>query len=84
LASKPTAWFIVPFLAQVFMQVGATGLGNGIYFFYQFFCHQLPERSFFCSSNRCTLRIATVTLGRSAGAADIHRRAGVGLEGGLF
>ncbi len=38
---------IAPFLAPVFMQVGATGLGNDVYFFYQFFCHQLPERSFF-------------------------------------
>ena len=38
---------IMPFLAPVFMQIGATGLGNGVYFFYQFFCHQLPERSFF-------------------------------------
>ncbi|HSD85006.1 MAG TPA: DUF2085 domain-containing protein [Anaerolineae bacterium] len=41
------AFVITPFLAPVFMQAGATGLGNGIYFFYQFFCHQLPERSFF-------------------------------------
>ena len=38
---------ITPFLAPVFMQIGATGVGNGIYFVYQFFCHQLPERSFF-------------------------------------
>ena len=38
---------ILPFLAPVFMQLGATGLGNGVYFIYQFFCHQLPERSFF-------------------------------------
>ncbi len=38
---------VAPFLAPVFMQIGATGVGNGIYFFYQFFCHQLPERSFF-------------------------------------
>jgi uncharacterized membrane protein len=38
---------IAPFLAPVFMQIGATGVGNGIYFVYQFFCHQLPERSFF-------------------------------------
>ena len=41
------AFVIAPFLAPVFMQVGATGIGNGVYFFYQFFCHQLPERSFF-------------------------------------
>jgi len=38
---------ITPFLAPVFMRIGATGVGNGIYFVYQFFCHQLPERSFF-------------------------------------
>ena len=38
---------ILPFLAPVFMQIGATGLGHGVYFVYQFFCHQLPERSFF-------------------------------------
>src|SRR5512137_2621761 len=38
---------ITPFLAPVFMQIGVTGVGNGIYFVYQFFCHQLPERSFF-------------------------------------
>jgi uncharacterized membrane protein len=44
------AWgvFVVaPWLAPVFMKLGATGIGNGIYFVYQFFCHQLPERSFF-------------------------------------
>jgi len=38
---------IMPFLAPVFMQIGASGVGDGIYFVYQFFCHQLPERSFF-------------------------------------
>jgi uncharacterized membrane protein len=29
------------------MLIGWTGVGNGIYFVYSFFCHQLPERSFF-------------------------------------
>ncbi len=38
---------IMPWLAPVFMKVGATGVGDGIYWVYQFFCHQLPERSFF-------------------------------------
>jgi uncharacterized membrane protein len=38
---------ITPWLAPVFMKIGAEGVGNGIYFVYQFFCHQLPERSFF-------------------------------------
>lgn len=37
----------LPFLAPVFMQVGWEGLGNVVYFIYSFFCHQLPQRSFF-------------------------------------
>jgi uncharacterized membrane protein len=40
-------WVFVPFLAPVFMQIGWTGVGKAIYFVYSFFCHQLPERSFF-------------------------------------
>jgi uncharacterized membrane protein len=37
----------LPYLAPVFMQIGWTGAGKAIYFIYSFFCHQLPERSFF-------------------------------------
>ena len=40
-------WVFAPFLAPVFMQIGWTGAGKAIYFVYSFFCHQLPERSFF-------------------------------------
>lgn len=40
-------WVFLPFLAPVFMKLGWTGAGNALYFFYSFFCHQLPERSFF-------------------------------------
>ncbi len=40
-------FIVAPWLAPVFMQIGLPGAGNGIYFVYQFFCHQLPERSFF-------------------------------------
>lgn len=40
-------WVFLPYLAPVFMQIGWTGAGNAIYFIYSFFCHQLPERSFF-------------------------------------
>jgi len=40
-------WVFIPFLAPVFMQLGWTGAGKAIYFIYSFFCHQLPERSFF-------------------------------------
>ena len=40
-------WVFVPFLAPVFMNIGWTGAGRVVYFIYSFFCHQLPERSFF-------------------------------------
>ena len=40
-------WVFTPFLAPIFMQIGWTGVGRAIYFIYSFFCHQLPERSFF-------------------------------------
>jgi uncharacterized membrane protein len=40
-------WVFIPVLAPVFMQIGWTGAGKAIYFAYSFFCHQLPERSFF-------------------------------------
>jgi uncharacterized membrane protein len=36
-----------PFLAPLFMQIGATGPAQAVYFFYSFLCHQLPERSIF-------------------------------------
>ncbi len=40
-------WVFTPFLAPVFMRLGWDGAGQTIYFLYSFFCHQLPERSFF-------------------------------------
>ena len=41
------AWVFLPYLAPVFMHIGWTGAGKAVYFIYSFFCHQLPERSFF-------------------------------------
>lgn len=40
-------WIMLPFLAPALMRVGWDGAGKAIYFIYSFFCHQLPERSFF-------------------------------------
>ena len=40
-------WVFTPFFAPLFMQIGWTHAGKAIYFIYSFFCHQLPERSFF-------------------------------------
>lgn len=40
-------WVFLPFLAPLLMYIGWSGAGKAIYFIYSFFCHQLPERSFF-------------------------------------
>ena len=40
-------WVFMPYMAPVFMYIGWTGAGKALYFIYSFFCHQLPERSFF-------------------------------------
>ncbi len=40
-------WVWAPFFAPLFMHIGWAGAGQVIYFIYSFFCHQLPERSFF-------------------------------------
>lgn len=40
-------WVIIPWFAPVIMNLGWTSLGDTIYFIYSFFCHQLPQRSFF-------------------------------------
>lgn len=40
-------WIWLPFLAPIFMHAGWNGPGRVVYFIYSFFCHQLPERSYF-------------------------------------
>jgi uncharacterized membrane protein len=50
LATFNTGWGLfvtLPWLAPVLMWSGLTGLGRALYFVYGFFCHQLPERSWF-------------------------------------
>ena len=37
----------LPWLAPLFMHLGWEGAGKALYTFYSYFCHQLPERSFF-------------------------------------
>lgn len=41
------AWIFTPFLAPLFMRLGWEGAAKVIYSIYSFFCHQLPERSYF-------------------------------------
>jgi len=40
-------WNLLPWLAPLFMKLGWETPASGIYFIYQFFCHQLPQRSWF-------------------------------------
>ena len=40
-------WVITPFLAPILMHLGQTEVAGLIYKVYSFFCHQLPQRSFF-------------------------------------
>jgi uncharacterized membrane protein len=45
-----TAWglfVILPWFAPMLMALGLAGPGRAVYFIYNFFCHQLPERSWF-------------------------------------
>ena len=53
-------WVFVPFLAPVFMQTGWTGAGRAIYLMYSFFCHQLPERSFFWFGEKTMYSLAEI------------------------
>ncbi len=40
-------WVFLPFFAPLFMYIGWSGAGKTVYLVYSFFCHQLPERSYF-------------------------------------
>src|SRR5271157_4152306 len=45
-------WVWLPFPAPILMHIGWNEVGNIIYIIYSFFCHQLPERSFFLFGQR--------------------------------
>lgn len=50
----------LPFLAPVFMHIGWKDAGSVIYFIYSFFCHQLPERSFFLFGSKLTYSLPEI------------------------
>lgn len=53
-------WVWIPFLAPVFMRLGWDGAGRAVYFVYSFFCHQLPERSFFLFGEKTMYSLAEI------------------------
>jgi uncharacterized membrane protein len=59
-ASVYGLWVWLPFLAPVFMHLGWETPGRVLYFVYSFFCHQLPERSFFFFGPQLMLPLSTI------------------------
>lgn len=53
-------WVWIPFLAPLFMRMGWDGPGNAVYFVYSFFCHQLPERSYFLFGPQVSYSLADI------------------------
>jgi uncharacterized membrane protein len=53
-------WIWLPWLAPVFMHLGLAGPGRVVYFVYSFFCHQLPERSFFLFGSKPMYSLAAI------------------------
>jgi uncharacterized membrane protein len=53
-------WVFAPFLAPFFMYIGWTGAGKLLYFLYSFFCHQLPERSFFLFGDKTMYSLSEI------------------------
>jgi uncharacterized membrane protein len=51
---------LLPWLAPVLMQVGAEVPGRILYTIYSFFCHQLPERSFFLFGQKAMYSMAEI------------------------
>lgn len=53
-------YIFLPFLAPVFMAMGWSVAGKAIYLIYSFFCHQLPERSYFLFGPKFTYSLAEI------------------------
>jgi uncharacterized membrane protein len=50
----------IPFLAPVLMKFGWDWGGRAIYFLYTFFCHQLPQRSFFIFGSKAMYSLGEI------------------------
>lgn len=53
-------WVFLPWLAPVMMNLGWTKTGSAIYFIYSFFCHQLPERSYFLFGDKLMYSLSEI------------------------
>ena len=55
-------WVFLPFFAPLFMHVGWSGAGKTIYLIYSFFCHQLPERSYFFFGQKAMYSLSEIQV----------------------
>ncbi len=55
-------WVFLPFLAPVFMYIGWDTPGKILYLLYSFFCHQLPERSFFLFGEKIMYSLSEIQI----------------------
>jgi uncharacterized membrane protein len=53
-------YVLTPFLAPVFMAAGLSFPGKAIYWFYSFFCHQLPQRSYFLFGDNISYNLSEI------------------------
>ncbi len=53
-------WVWLPWLTPFLMAHGWTGIAKAIYSFYSFFCHQLPQRSYFLYGRKLTYSLAEI------------------------
>jgi len=53
-------WVWAPFLAPLFMRLGWDGPAEATYFVYSFFCHQLPERSYFLFGSQVSYSLSQI------------------------
>ena len=53
-------WVVLPWLAPVFMHLGATWPARAVYAFYSLQCHQLPQRSYFLFGSQLMLPLKDI------------------------
>jgi uncharacterized membrane protein len=60
-------WVLLPWLAPVFMHIGAVLPARALYLFYSFQCHQLPQRSYFLFGSRLMIPLNDLLAAWPAG-----------------
>jgi uncharacterized membrane protein len=73
-------WIFIPFFAPLFMKLGWDSAGKTIYLIYSFFCHQLPERSFFLFGQKTMYSLSEIQVAWQNSANPMILRKFIGNE----